>query len=116
MPVETPAAHVPLTAEHLQQILADQRSACAAAPMPDAQSRRQWLDALREVLTGNQQALIEAISADFGNRSADETLLAEIMPSLHGIRYARRHLRGWMKPSRRRVGLAFQPASAWVIY
>ncbi len=116
MPVETPAAHVPLAAEHLQQILAAQRSACAAAPMPDAQSRRQWLEALRDVLAGNQQALVEAISTDFGNRSADETLLAEIMPSLHGIRYARRHLRGWMKPSRRRVGLAFQPASARVIY
>lgn len=109
MPVETPAAY-------LQQILAAQRSACAAAPLPCAQTRRQWLNALRDVLAGNQQALVEAISADFGNRSADETLLAEIMPSLHGIRYARRHLRGWMKPSRRRVGLAFQPASARVIY
>lgn len=109
MPVETPAAY-------LQQILAAQRSACAAAPLPCAQTRRQWLNALRDVLAGNQQALVEAISADFGNRSTDETLLAEIMPSLHGIRYARRHLRGWMKPSRRRVGLAFQPASARVIY
>ncbi|HAQ25810.1 MAG TPA: coniferyl-aldehyde dehydrogenase, partial [Pseudomonas sp.] len=40
----------------------------------------------------------------------------EIMPSLHGIHYARRRLRKWMKPSRRSVGLAFQPASARVLY
>src|SRR5690606_13526426 len=41
---------------------------------------------------------------------------AEIMPSLHGIHYAKRRLRKWMKPSRRSVGLAFQPASARVVY
>ena len=50
------------------------------------------------------------------HRSADETLFAELMPSLHGIHYASKHLKGWMKPSRRAVGIAFQPASAKVIY
>ncbi|MCQ4253141.1 coniferyl aldehyde dehydrogenase [Stutzerimonas stutzeri] len=100
----------------LEVLFAGQRSAFAAAPMPSEEDRVRWLDALRDVLVSNQPALIEAIAADFGQRSADETLLAEIMPSLHGIRYACRHLRRWMKPSRRRVGLAFQPASARVIY
>jgi len=71
---------------------------------------------LHDLLARNQQPLIDAISADFGNRSADETRLAEIMPSLHGIRYAKRHLDRWMKPSRRSVGMAFQPASAQVVY
>ncbi|MGE4359495.1 MAG: aldehyde dehydrogenase family protein, partial [Lysobacteraceae bacterium] len=84
--------------------------------MPSEEDRLRWLDALRDVLATHQPALIEAISTDFGHRSADETLLAELMPSLHGIRYACRHLRRWMKPSRRRVGLAFQPASARVVY
>lgn len=71
---------------------------------------------MHDLLARNQQPLIDAISADFGNRSADETRLAEIMPSLHGIRYAKRHLDRWMKPSRRSVGMAFQPASAQVVY
>ncbi len=102
--------------QHLQPLLAAQRSAFQARPMPDLEQRLQWLDALYRVISGNRQALVRAISADFGNRSADETLLAEVMPSLHGIRYARRHLARWMKPSRRRVGLAFQPASARVVY
>jgi coniferyl-aldehyde dehydrogenase len=84
--------------------------------MPPAAQRQQWLKTLRDLLSSERQALIDAISADFSHRSADETLLAELMPSLHGIHYASRRLRGWMKPSRRHVGMAFQPAAAKVIY
>ncbi len=100
----------------LRQAFDLQRQAYAAHPMPPATQRRQWLKSLRQILSDERQALIEAISQDFSHRSADETLLAELMPSLHGIHYASRHLAGWMKPSRRRVGIAFQPASAKVIY
>ena len=102
--------------ERLQPLLDQQRRAFQANPYPGAEERLQALDALHRTLTNHQQALIEAISSDFGNRSADETRLAEIMPSLHGIHYARRCLRKWMKPQRRSVGLAFQPASARVVY
>jgi len=110
------AAEIPQALVTMEALFARQRSAFTAAPMPSEEDRLRWLDALRDVLAGHQPALIEAIAADFGHRSADETLLAEIMPSLHGIRYASRHLRRWMKPSRRHVGLAFQPASARVVY
>jgi len=102
--------------KRLHALYASQRRAYDKLPMPDLEQRLQWLEALHEVIASHQQALVEAISADFGNRSADETLLAEVMPSLHGIRHAKRHLARWMKPSRRRVGLAFQPASAQVLY
>ena len=102
--------------DQLQAAFQRQRSAFAGNPLPSLEQRRQWLKALLELLRSEQQALIDAISADFSNRSADETLLAEIMPSLHGIHYASRRLGKWMKPSRRQVGLAFQPASARVLY
>jgi len=108
--------------QHQQQLsqletsFARQRQAFQANPLPSAEQRLQWLKALRGLLAGEQDALIQAISQDFGNRSADETLLAELMPSLHGIHYASKRLKKWMKPSRRRVGLQFLPASAQVIY
>lgn len=102
--------------DELDRLFEAQRAAYALNPMPPAAQRQQWLKALRELLSSERQALIEAISADFSHRSADETLLAELMPSLHGIHYASRHLKGWMKPSRRKVGVAFQPASAKVVY
>jgi len=100
----------------LDRLFEAQRSAYAANPMPPAAQRQQWLKALAGLLSSERQALIAAISADFSRRSADETLLAELMPSLHGIHYASRHLKGWMKASRRKVGMAFQPASAKVVY
>jgi len=102
--------------ETLDRQFQAQRAAYAANPMPPAAQRQQWLKALRDLLSAERQALIDAIGADFSHRSADETLLAELMPSLHGIHYASRHLKSWMKPSRRKVGVAFQPASAKVVY
>ncbi|WP_165679053.1 aldehyde dehydrogenase family protein, partial [Metapseudomonas otitidis] len=100
----------------LEELFARQRAAYGNHPMPSAEQRMQWLQSLRDLIFNEQDALIRAVSQDFSNRSADETLLAEIMPSLHGIHYARRRIRRWMKPSRRAVGLAFQPASAKVVY
>ncbi len=100
----------------LESLFQCQREAFRANPMPSAEQRIQWLKSLRELLFTEQDALVEAISQDFSNRSADETLLAEIMPSLHGIHYAAKRLKKWMRPSRRSVGLAFQPAAAKVVY
>ncbi|MNQ23462.1 Coniferyl aldehyde dehydrogenase [compost metagenome] len=100
----------------LQATFALQRAAFQANPMPPAEQRLQWLKALSERLSAEREALIQAISRDFSNRSADETLIAELMPSLHGIHYAAKRLKQWMKPSRRSVGLQFMPASAKVIY
>ena len=100
----------------LEELFARQRAAYGNHPMPSAEQRMQWLQSLRDLIFNEQDALIRAVSQDFSNRSADETLLAEIMPSLHGIDYASKRLGKWMKPSRRSVGLAFQPAAAKVVY
>ena len=84
--------------------------------MPEAAQRIQWLNSLCDLLLNEKDTLVQAISQDFSNRADEETLLAEVMPSVHGIHYATKRIRKWMKPSRRSVGSAFQPASAKVIY
>ncbi|MCQ0168808.1 coniferyl-aldehyde dehydrogenase [Pseudomonas sp. S12(2018)] len=111
-------AHLPCHGARmpLQTLFEQQRRAFAGLPMAPAAQRLQWLASLRRLLLANQSALVAAIDRDFAGRSADETLLAELMPSVQGIRHAERHLKGWMKPVRRTVGLAFQPASARVLY
>ncbi|WEJ72634.1 MULTISPECIES: coniferyl aldehyde dehydrogenase [unclassified Pseudomonas] len=100
----------------LESLLERQRQAYRANPMPDAGQRIAWLKSLANLLVTEQQAIIDAINSDFSNRSADETLLAEVMPSLHGVHYAAKRVKKWMKPSRRSVGMQFQPATAKVIY
>ena len=112
-PITLPPVH---SDTHLATTFALQRQAFASNPLPAAAQRRQWLKSLREALLQDQARLIAAIDADFSARSADETLLAELLPSVQGLRHAEKHLRRWMRPSRRQVGLAFQPASAQVRY
>ncbi|EJN37280.1 NAD-dependent aldehyde dehydrogenase [Pseudomonas sp. GM84] len=112
-PIALPPVH---SDTDLEATFAAQRKAFTGNPMPPAAQRRQWLKSLREALLADQQQLIEAVDTDFSGRSADETLLAELLPSVQGIRHAERHLRRWMRPDRRAVGLAFQPASARVLY
>ncbi|WP_440093812.1 coniferyl aldehyde dehydrogenase [Pseudomonas syringae] len=116
MLAETAPQHTDPSIETMHQAFALQRAAFRVNSMPSAAQRLQWLKSLGELLSLHRQDLIDAIGADFGQRSADETLLAELLPSLLGIADARKHVKRWMKPSRRRVGLMFQPASAKVVY
>ena len=76
--------------------------------------RLDTLAVLDKVLRANATALAEAISADFGNRAHQETIVAELVPALAAIRNVRRNLRRWVRPERRRVDIAFQPGRAWV--
>jgi coniferyl-aldehyde dehydrogenase len=91
-----------------------QHALTRGGPAPDLGERKERLEKLRALLVNNQAAYIDAISEDFGNRSADETRMLEIGLVLAAIRHARKHLRGWMRPERRHVDIAFQPAKAWV--
>src|SRR5690554_420745 len=100
----------------LAKLLSLQQQAFIQQPLPSAVQRKVWLQKLRGLLLEEKSAIAAAISADFSHRSVDETYLAEVLPSLEAIDYACKHLKRWMKPSRRSVSLAFQPASAKVVY
>jgi coniferyl-aldehyde dehydrogenase len=89
-----------------------QRAAYLAAPYPTLDARKRKLDALHALVRGNIAEIHAAINADFGHRSRDETLLTEIMGTLKSITYAKRKLRGWMKPRSRPVDINFKPATA----
>ncbi|NRH28143.1 coniferyl aldehyde dehydrogenase [Pseudomonas sp. MS19] len=112
-------AYIQQSQEQINQLevtFAQQRQAFNGLPMPSAEQRIQWLGALKQLILDEQDALCAAISTDFSNRSTNETMLAEIMPSLHGITYATKRIKKWMKPSKRSVGMHFMPASAKVVY
>ena len=58
--------------------------------------------------------MADAVAADFGHRSKDESRIADGMTVLNDIDHLLRHLRGWMKPRRVGVGWRFLPARAQV--
>ena len=104
-PITTPAS-VEL---ELQGALDRQRHAFRAAPFPTAATRQARLRRLEALVRQHQDAIVDAIGADFGNRSRVETLVSEVLPTISAAAHARKHLAGWMKPQRRAVSMNFQP-------
>ena len=102
--------------QHLNKAFTTQKSAFRNNPCPTLAERKENLKRLKDALLKNKNKLIDAINEDFNGRSEDETMLAELMPSIEGINYAMKHVGNWMKPSKRHVSLLFQPASNTVHY
>ena len=87
----------------LEQSLRSQRLAQAAEPYPDLAQRCADLRKLKALVRDNADAIAQAISADYGHRSHHETLLGEVVPVVHGVDHALKHLKQWMKPQRRSI-------------
>ena len=100
--------------DEMKSTFARMQSLTRNQPEVSYETRLRRLSALEAMLRENTAAFAAAISADFGNRSAHETQLLEIFPSLEGLSHARRHLRQWMRPQGRGVSLWFQPGRAEV--
>lgn len=84
------------------------------ARKPDYAQRMQDLLRLRQALKARMEEMADAIAADFGGRSRDESRIADGMTVLNDIDHLRKHLRGWMKSRRVGVGWRFLPARAQV--
>ena len=93
----------PATVQALNSALALQRQAYLAHPVPTLAERCADLRTLQRFVREHKEALLDAISADYGHRSRHETLLAEIFPVLDGVEHTLKHLKGWMRPQRREV-------------
>jgi coniferyl-aldehyde dehydrogenase len=88
-----------------------QRAAFAADRYPPLPVRRERLARLLGLIDDNEPALIAAVDADFGGRSAQETRIAELHVTRSAIKYARRHVARWMRTRRVATELAFLPAT-----
>ncbi len=84
------------------------------ARKPDYTQRMGDLDRLKAAFKARMGEMEAAVRADFGHRSEHETLLADGMTVLGEIDHLRKHLRGWMRPKRARVGWRLWPARAQI--
>lgn len=102
--------------EALQKRLQQMKDAYQADPFPDFKTRISGLHRLKKGLLKHEGNLIRALNKDYGRRSAQDTLIADILPIVTQINYTMRKLRGWMRSERRHTGLLFFPAKAEVAY
>jgi coniferyl-aldehyde dehydrogenase len=99
----------------LAQLFSRQREAYLATGSPSLEQRLDDLRKLRRAIQRNTTRIAELISADFGNRSRHETLIADVWPVLSEIRHTSKNLPRWMRPKRVPVGLELRWARARIL-
>jgi len=81
--------------------LARQKEASIRDGIPTAEKRVEWIDKSIELLCTHGEALCDAMSADFGHRSKDQSRLSDIAGSVETLKFAKKNVRAWMRPSKR---------------
>jgi coniferyl-aldehyde dehydrogenase len=102
--------------EPLRRLFERQRSSFRQCTPLGHGKRMEALDILLQSIVNRQDSIIEAIKADFGQRSASETRLLEIFPLVDEIRYLKRNLRRWMRARSATVNWQFLPSRTKIIY
>lgn len=95
----------------LKQCFDVMKEATNKLPASTISYRAEKLIQLRAELVLNIPQLITALSDDYGHRSAEDTLVADIVPCLSNIDYTLEHLSEWASPSIREAGKLLEMTS-----
>lgn len=87
----------------IRNILDRQKAAHLKDGPPSAERRIDWMNRAIALLVDHQKEIAEALASDFGHRSHEQTLLTDVMGSIGPLKHARKHVRQWMKPEKRKV-------------
>ncbi len=105
-------------AADMQSVLEKQRASFTAA-LPEPMSvRRDRIDRAIALLVDHAEDFAKAVSADFGHRSREQTLMTDIMPSVSAMKHAKKHFESWARNEKRKptFPLGFLGAKAEVVY
>ena len=89
------------TVNELEMWFAELQASYQAEPAASYAVRKHRLLALKKQLSRYQDVLAQAMSQDFGGRCHTESVMADILAPILDINHVVRHLKSWMKPSRR---------------
>ncbi|WPN45558.1 coniferyl aldehyde dehydrogenase [Pseudomonas sp. P8_241] len=106
------------SAKDLSNLLAQQKSAFASAGSVSADTRRQRLQQVIDLLVQNHEALTAAIDQDFGGRPVGFSLMNDVLGTLASLKHARDHLQEWMQDEPREMFSPYDQlgARAWVMH
>lgn len=79
-----------------------------------AELRCERLQKLEDLIDDNRDAIAYMINQDFGHRCTQETLMAEVYPTLDEVRHAKRNVKQWMKPCKVNTNMWFLPATSYL--
>jgi coniferyl-aldehyde dehydrogenase len=87
----------------LDAMLEAQRAAFTASRPEPLAVRRNRIERAIALLKDNADALCKAMSADFGSRSIQQSMITDIAGTAGFGRYCLKHLSDWAKPEKRKV-------------
>lgn len=89
--------------QEMLDVLNRQKKSYIAEGEVTAEKRIDRLDRTISILENNGDRLCDAMAADFGHRSIEQSKLTDINGSIGPLKDAKKHLRQWMRPQRRKV-------------
>lgn len=89
--------------DRMGQVLAKQRAAFTAAMPEPMSARRDRIDRAIALLIDHKDAFAKAVSADFGHRSTEQTLMTDIMPSVGALKHSKKHFEAWSRNEKRKA-------------
>ncbi|RMD87071.1 MAG: coniferyl aldehyde dehydrogenase [Alphaproteobacteria bacterium] len=102
----------------METVLAAQRKAVLAESPVSAAVRIDRLERARALLVTHRDSLADAMAEDFRGRPRLMSQFSDIAPSVKALAFAKKHVRRWMRPERRRLEfpLGLLGAKAWIEY
>ena len=100
----------------MQSLFIKQQNDFKSQNNPSLATRQAQLQQLKRALLSHQDELVLALNRDYGQRSKDDSIISDILPCVNNINYTLKHLKKWMKPESRHVGMLLAPASVKVMY
>ena len=89
--------------DNLNEILEKQKKAHLTEGPLSVETRKEWIDRCIALLIKYQNEIAEAISEDFGHRSTESSLLADVAGSIGSLKSAKENNKKWIKPEKRKV-------------
>jgi len=91
------------TQDEMQAVLDRQKQAYLAEGIVSVETRIDRIDRAIAILQNHGDKLSDAMAADFGHRSIDQSRATDIEGSVGPLKHAKKHIRRWMKPEKRKV-------------
>ncbi|PCI34595.1 MAG: coniferyl aldehyde dehydrogenase [Alphaproteobacteria bacterium] len=118
LPPQADQGHDQDMSQEMTDILDRQRAALMADLPVSKAVRVDRLNRAIALLLDHKDDFIAALNEDYGGRTEEVTLFADIVPSVQALKYARNHVGKWMKKERRSptFPLGLLGSRAWVDY
>ena len=87
----------------MDEVLKLQREHFLKEGPPSYELRIDRLSRVQDMVIQNKDRITEALNADFGTRSQNQSLISDVYGVLPAFSHAKKHLKSWMKDEKKEV-------------